>query len=391
MTLYEKFNLWLRARGENLNLVQGHLARQILSLNRGGGKSWLIEHLAQFDSSPEGLSEDFDPDSGKNFEMEKIYRIALRKPRKLGNRVVFAEADPAELDAVLRTQFPSVVQAQAMTNEISALYAGMDLPGPDSTALEMHPEGFEGFVAFLANRKQRMDLAEEMLVKVLFTSGCEWRRLTRKLVNYGNAIDLEASLYAARKVFDDGPVVEQEPSEKVGLVDVDPGPVDVDDRERQVPGAVSGNDDRQVVVVELIGCDVNDKFLPPQPRVAFFSPLAAYVVKAAEFLLLKVMREKKSRLAASAIWKTPQGSREGFRICLHNRSPKRIGQLCQLVHVWVHHRINDIFISKERPLSVEAILKDNERRRAELYNKTPCHPERFLQIVSKLPPQRNQE
>jgi hypothetical protein len=182
-------------------------------------------------------------------------------------------------------------------------------------------------------------------------------------------LELEASLSAARKVFDDGPVVDQKPDEKAGLVDVDPGPVDVDDRERSMPCAVSGNDNGQVVVLELVGCDVNDKFLPPQPRVGFTVSLAACIVKAAAFLLLKVVREKRNRLAARALWKMAKGRRTGFRIRLHNRHPERCGQLCQLVYIAVDHRINDIFISKERPLDIEVLRQDNDLRRAELERK----------------------
>jgi len=41
---------------------------------------------------------------------------------------------------------------------------------------------------------------------------------------------------------------------------------------------------REVVVLELIGCDVNDQFSPPKPRMALRHPFSAYVVKFAAYL-----------------------------------------------------------------------------------------------------------
>ena len=212
-----------------------------------------------------------------------------------------------------------------------------------------------GFIAWLDKQGIRLTATQEAAANAVFSSSGDWKKLAHKLFTYGNELDLEASLSAARNVFHDVPVVGQEPPVKLGAVFVDPGQVDVDDRERAVPGAVPRDDDGQIVVLELIGCDVNDKFFPLQPRVAFTSALAAYVIKAAAFLLLKIMREKRDRLAARAAWKAVHGRRQGFRIRLHNRHPERSSKLCQLVYVAVDHRIDDIFISKERPLDIEVL------------------------------------
>lgn len=216
------------------------------------------------------------------------------------------------------------------------------------------------FVEFLERRNEKLNPEQEALAKAIFSLGGDWKKLARQLFLFGNNLQLSASIDAARQVFGDGPVVGQEPSEKHGVVDVDPGPVYVDDRERSVPGAVPRDDNGLVVVLELIGCDVNDKFFPPQPRVAFTTALAAYVLKAAAFLLLKIVREKRHRLAARAMWKAVHGRRQGFRIRLHNRHPERCGQLCQLVYVAVDHRIDDIFISKERPLDIDVLRRSME-------------------------------
>lgn len=219
-------------------------------------------------------------------------------------------------------------------------------------------ESFEGFAAFLAGINERLTPEQEPFAKLLFSSGCEWRRLAHRLFSYGSVLDYEARRSSARNVCDDGPAGDQKAA--------DPDwPVDVDDRDRSAPGADSGRYDAKMVILELLARNGEEKLSHKPPRLGLAVALSACIVKAAAFLLLKVVREKRNRIAASAMWKTAKDRRAGFRIRLHNRHPERCGKLCQLVYIAVDRRINDVFTSKERPQDIEVLLQSNEIRRAE--------------------------
>jgi hypothetical protein len=132
-----------------------------------------------------------------------------------------------------------------------------------------------------------------------------------------------------------------------------------------MPQRTSCNDDRSILVIELVRCDVNDKFWPRQPCVPLASTLAKMVVKGAAFLLSKICREQLRGLAAGAIREDTnwEPGHTGFRIVLHNCHkglPEGGSKLAQVVYFKIHERYGDMMITAEPPVDVTRALMPND-------------------------------
>lgn len=124
---------------------------------------------------------------------------------------------------------------------------------------------------------------------------------------------------------------------------------------RVMPTRGARDDDGTILVLELVGCDVNDQFAPPKPRMTTRGALAKAVVKGAAFLVTQICRQQARSVSTRASGKLAQGQRRttGLRIILHNcldASPEFGGKCYQVTYLKVHEAIGDVLVSADYPV-----------------------------------------
>ena len=119
-----------------------------------------------------------------------------------------------------------------------------------------------------------------------------------------------------------------------------------------------------ILVLELIGSDVNDQLRPSKPGVRFSSAIATYIIKLAATVILKILGQQERGVTARATGKFLEPDTQSFRIMLHNRHnrrPKERRAVCQFVYIRVDHRSGVVFVSADYPLDIDrAMMLDDE-------------------------------
>ena len=126
---------------------------------------------------------------------------------------------------------------------------------------------------------------------------------------------------------------------------------------------IFGNSHTNIIILELVRCDVNDKFAPPQPRMSCVSKLAAYVIKLAAIVILKILGKQIRGIAARPVREALERDTEGFRIILdncHNGRTEGRAKAYQFIYIKTDHRAGDIRISADYPMDMERVLSLKE-------------------------------
>ena len=133
---------------------------------------------------------------------------------------------------------------------------------------------------------------------------------------------------------------------------------------------IGSDNNGTMLVLELIGSDVNDQFRPLKPRVRLSSAIATYIIKLAAVVILKILGQQERGVTARATGKFLEPYTQSFRIMLHNRHnrlPEDRRAVCQFVYIKVDHRSGDVFVSADYPLDINRALKlDDESSQPKL-------------------------
>lgn len=117
----------------------------------------------------------------------------------------------------------------------------------------------------------------------------------------------------------------------------------------RVPRAVAHDDDGFLLVLELIGCDVDRDAVDLQPRMGLFPKLAAYVFRAGVAVLFKVFCKEQRGHAAGPARESLEDRRKIVRIALLKRPSKPDGEVTQVAYITFDREWRSFFIHKSPP------------------------------------------
>lgn len=107
-----------------------------------------------------------------------------------------------------------------------------------------------------------------------------------------------------------------------------------------------------ILILELIRRDVSNDRALLNPRMTFSASLTKHIVKAATFVIFKILCKQKGSIATSPVGEVLEGDIERFRVTLHNCSPEGCSKLQQIAYISVDHGSSEVFISKSHPIIV---------------------------------------
>ena len=118
-----------------------------------------------------------------------------------------------------------------------------------------------------------------------------------------------------------------------------------------VPRAVAHDDDGFLLVLELVGCDVENDAIHLQPRMGLIPALAAYVFRAAVTVLFKVFCKEQRGDPAGPMRESLEDRRKLLRITLLKRPSEPDGEIAQVAYVSFDREWRSFFIHKSPPMA----------------------------------------
>ena len=121
------------------------------------------------------------------------------------------------------------------------------------------------------------------------------------------------------------------------------------------------DDNRLIVVIELVGSDVNYDLPLFKPSMRTTLTIAKNIIKATASVLFEIFRKKMTGLPTTTTRKILKGESWGsYRLTLLNGKSELGCENFQFVYITIDHSTGRMFVNKGYPISVQNLMKNNQ-------------------------------